>query len=261
MTCHSEHPKSGPHRGFTLIEAMAATVLLAFIGASIWLVLERCMVSAADSTQRMRAFEIVRENMEKILASTSVEESTEFGISEKFPDIRWHNTVESFYEPLTFRMWVRAVCIAEYTDTAGETRSVELIHWLTDLTDEQVQQLTKRKELLEKRLEQHLIETEELAAQYVGVDVQTIREWVRNGMPTFYGAFLKPWLEFYYYADGTPTEEQKQEFIKHYPELAELEKSKAESTDAPEMTGDEQELPPPPPGTPEWFTQEDDDTE
>jgi len=56
--------------GFTLIESMAAVALLAFICGSIWLVLERCTASAADSIQRMRAFEIARDNMETLLGST-----------------------------------------------------------------------------------------------------------------------------------------------------------------------------------------------
>ena len=37
--------------GFTLMESMAAIALLAFIGASAWVVMDRCMMSAADSTR------------------------------------------------------------------------------------------------------------------------------------------------------------------------------------------------------------------
>ncbi len=206
---------------FTLIESMVAVALLAFIGASVWLVLERCTASAADSIQRMRAFEIAHENMEKLLGSDSVQEMTEYGISEKFPDIRWQTIVESFSEPIASRMWVRAVCSAEYTNTAGETRSVELTHWLTDLTDEQVQQLTQRNELLKQALTKYIIETEELAAQYAGVNVETIRQWVKNGMPTTpEGACLKPWLDLYLQTDGKPTEQDKQNTLSEYPVLS-----------------------------------------
>ena len=219
---------------FTLIEAMTAVLLLAFIGSSVWIVLERCMISAADSTQRMRAFEIARDNLEKLLGSASVEIMTDFGISEKFPDIRWQTTIEDFYEPISSRMWVRAVASAEYTDTAGETQSVELTHWLTDLTDEQMQQLAASKAVQEKQLEQFTIETEELAAQYAGVNVQTIREWVKNGMPVgSEGAFLKPWLELYGLTDGNPTELDKRELIDRYPGLGSPKQFKGRPGEAP----------------------------
>jgi type II secretory pathway component PulJ len=92
---------------------MAAVALLAFIGASAWVVMDRCMMSAADSTQRMHAFEIARENMEKLLGSASVTEMTEYGVSEKFPDISWQTAVETFYEPIISSIWVQAVCSAE----------------------------------------------------------------------------------------------------------------------------------------------------
>jgi hypothetical protein len=200
---------------------MTACVLLAFIGSSVWVVMERCMISAADSTQRMRAFEIARDNMEKLLIAESVEEMTEYGVSEKFPDIRWQTTVESFYEPLGSRMWVRAVCSAEYTDSSGETKTVELTYWLTDLTKEQLQQMMERTRLQRQQLARHIIETEELAAQYAGVGVETIRQWVRDGMPTTAdGAYLKPWLDTYLRTDGKPTAQDKQDTITEHPELA-----------------------------------------
>jgi len=208
-------------RAFTLVESMAATALLAFIGASIWVVMERCMTSAVDTTQRMRAFEVARENMEKLIGSDSVQEMTEYGASEQYPDIRWQNTVESFYEPLASRMWVRAVCVAEYTDSTGETKTVELTHWLTDLTNDQLQQMMKRNELLKQMLAKYIIETDELAAQYAGVNVETIQEWVKNGMPTAGdGTYLKPWLDTYLRTDGRPTAQDKQDTITEFPEMA-----------------------------------------
>ena len=208
-----------PSSGFTLVEAMTAVALLSFISVSVWVVMERCMNSAADTTQRMRAFEIARENMEKLISRDSVEETTEYGQSEQFPDIRWQTTVESFYEPINSRMWVRAVCTAEYTDTAGETQTVELTHWLTDLSSAQLQQITQRNELLRQLLAKYIIETEELAAQYAGVNVQTIQQWVKNGMPTLDGSYLKPWLDTYLLHDGNPSAQDKQDTLTKYPEM------------------------------------------
>ena len=209
-----------PSYGFTLVESMAAVTLLAFIGAGIWLIVEQCSLSATDSTQRMRAFEIARDNMEKLLVATSIEESTEYGTSEKFPDICWQTTIETFYQPVDSRMWIRAVASADYTDSAGQTQTISLTQWLTELTDEQVNELADRKALLEKLLEEHLIDTDELAAQYAGVTVDTIRTWVRNGMPTFEKSYIKPWLDLYLRTNGQPTDLDKERLIAKYPELS-----------------------------------------
>jgi len=216
------------HRAFTLVESMVSVALLAFIGASVWLVLERCTASAADSIQRMRAFEIAHENMEKLLGSDSVQEKTEYGISEKFQDIRWQTSVEGFSEPITSNMWARAVCSAEYTDSGGETKSVELTHWLTRLTAAQSQQLAARSEMQKELLVKHIITTEELAAEYAGVDAKTIQQWVKNGMPmTESGEYLKPWLDLYLQTDGNPTEQDRQDTLAEYPELSATKPKKA----------------------------------
>jgi hypothetical protein len=233
MTCRSEnmwhgHPgrdfmgwKPMPRRAFTLAESMAAIALLAFICASVWLVLERCTASAADSVQRMRAFEIARDNMETLLGSDSVEEKTEYGISEQFPDIRWQTTVESFYEPITSSMWVRGVCSAEYTDWAGTTQSVELTNWLTKLNNAQMKQLADKAALQKKVLAKHIIATDELAAEFAGVEIKTIQKWVKNGMPmTADREYLKPWLDLYLQTNGNPTDQDLQDTLSKYPELS-----------------------------------------
>jgi type II secretory pathway pseudopilin PulG len=225
-----------PSSAFTLVESMAAAALLAFIGASVWLVTERSMLSAADFTQRMRAFEIARNNMETLLGSTSVEEGTEYGVSEQFPDIRWQTTINTFYEPSSGLLWAQAICSAEYTDSASETKSVELTHWLTNLSSEQTRQLTMIKQLLEKKAAGYIIETEELAAQYEGVSVETIQTWARNGMPTYDGAFIIPWLDLYLQTEGNPTPQDKQYIKTKYPELSALGGSAAKAGTAKDKT-------------------------
>jgi hypothetical protein len=233
MKCHSENTnvlrylfaqrmtQHARRKAFTLVESMAAVTLLAFIGISVWVVMERCTASAADSVQRMRAFEIAHENMEKILGLDSVQESTEYGTSEKFPDIRWQTTIESFYEPLASHMWVRAVCSAEYTDTSGAPQNVELTNWLTKLSDTQMKQVTEKSEQQKQQLAKYIIATEDLAAEFAGVTVETIRQWVKNGMPmTEAGEYLKPWLDLYLQTDGNPTDEDMQSTLTEYPELS-----------------------------------------
>jgi hypothetical protein len=219
---------------------MAAITLLAFICVSVWLVLERCMAAAVNSTQRMRAFEIARDNMEKLLGADSVQETTEYGTSEKFPDIRWQTTVESFSEPITSHMWVRGVCSAEYTDSAGTPQNVELTNWLTNLSESQAQQLMERSEQQKKVLAKYTIQTEELAAEFAGVNTQTIRQWVKNGMPmTQDREYLKPWLDLYLQTNGNPTDQERQETLARYPELSATRPTKSAQATAPESKSPE----------------------
>ena len=201
------------HRGaFSLIEVVTAVGILALISSSVLVVVDRCMTSAVDSTLRMQAFEVARENMETLLSRDSVEEMVEYGYSERYPEIQWQTTVESFYEPLTSRMWVQAVCLAEYTDSAGDAQKVELTHWLTDLTKEQVLQLIEEQLREKDQLADQIIESAEEAAAYAGVDVETIEQWVENGMlKTSDGFFLKGQLDLYERTDGNPTVEDRKQ--------------------------------------------------
>src|SRR4030042_2169323 len=118
---------------FSLVEAVTALIILALISSSVLVVINRCMTSAADSALRMQAFEVARDNMETLLSKDSVNETVEYGSSVKHPEIQWKTTVEIFYEPVMeqTQIWVRGICSAEYTDTAGEAQKIELTHWLT----------------------------------------------------------------------------------------------------------------------------------
>jgi type II secretory pathway pseudopilin PulG len=125
---------------FSLVEVVTALIILALISSSVMVVVNRCMASAADSELRMQAFEVARDNMEALLSKDTVEEMVEYGTSDKYPEIRWQTTVELFNDPTIEQMqiWVKGICSAEYTDTAGQTQTVELTHWLTGLTREQL---------------------------------------------------------------------------------------------------------------------------
>ena len=133
------------YAAFSLTETAAALVILAMICSGIVIVFDGSAKSAANSVIRMQAFEVAQENMEKLLASSSVKESVEYGLSEKYPAIEWQTTVETFYEPITNRLWAKAVCSADYIDTDGRQQKVELTNWITDLTQQQVLELIRRK--------------------------------------------------------------------------------------------------------------------
>jgi type II secretory pathway pseudopilin PulG len=191
---------------FSLVETVTALIILAIVTSSVLVVISRCVGSAADSVIRRQAFEVARDNMEALLTSSTVSETTDMGTSDKYPEIQWHTTVEPFYEPVTDRMWIQAVCSAEYTDTAGKLQTVKLTHWLTDLTKEQLLQMLQQR--YEQLAEDQLLKTIEEAARYVDVDVETIKQWVQNGMyTTKEGYYIKGYLELYKKYSGNPPPE------------------------------------------------------
>lgn len=138
--------------GFSLTEAIAATMILALISSSVFVIIDRSMEVATDSQFRMQALEVAREQIEKILCMGAVEETTDYGVSEKYPAIEWQTTIETFTEPYKSRPWLRAVCTASYYDTANEQQSVELASWLTDISDEQAQKAAEQKEKQKEQL-------------------------------------------------------------------------------------------------------------
>lgn len=193
---------AGP--AFSLPEVMVALVILALVSSSVLVVINRCMASTTDLALRMQAFEVARENMEKLLTSDSAAEKTEYGTSDKYSQIQWQTLVEAFYEPVTKRIWLQAVCSAEYADSAGQQQTVELTHWLTDLTKEEVLEILRQQ--TKNIAEEQLIETIEDAAKYAGVDVDTIEQWVENGMlTTEEGFFIKGQLDLYKKTGGNPS--------------------------------------------------------
>ena len=153
MNCRSENIslRRCERNAFSLIEAVAAVTVLAIIVSTVLVVFSRCSASAANSTLKMQAFEVARENMEALLTAETLSEQTEYGYSEKYPAILWTNRVETFFEPFGQKMWLRAVCSAEYEDPAGELKQVELTHWLTKLSDKQIEQILDAQKLLETK--------------------------------------------------------------------------------------------------------------
>ncbi|MHC4475576.1 MAG: type IV pilus modification PilV family protein [Planctomycetota bacterium] len=194
--------------GFSLPEVMAALMILALVCSSVLTVIDRCVTSAADLRLRTQAFQVARDNMERLLASDSVEEIVEYGTSEMYPEIAFQTVVETFFEPVTSRMWVQAVCSAEYADANGQPQTVKLTHWLTNLTEAQLRELADHRDELEKQLDEagQLIELAEEAAEFAGVDEGTIQEWVSNGMrTTTSGYYIISELLLFKETDGKPT--------------------------------------------------------
>ena len=210
VVSEAEPQKADPaaRSAFSLIETMTALVILGFVSSSVLVVINRCMVSVADSSLRMQAFEVAHENMEKLLSSNSVTEKVEIGNSDMYPEIEWNTTVEAIELPEASTMWAQAVCSAAYIDAEGERQTVELTAWLTNLTTEQTAKIAEEKQKEKEKLADQIVETEQSAAEYAGVNVETVRQWVDNGMlQTGEGYYIKGQLDLYKKYDGNPPQE------------------------------------------------------
>lgn len=212
--------------GFTLLEVMTALAILALISSSVVVVVDRCLESTGDSVLRMEAFELARENMEKLLSAATVEETVDYGNSEKYPDISWQTVVEAFAEPVSGKMWIRAVCSADYKDSTGEEQTVKLEHWITELTDQQANQLAGQPGSVEELTADQVLATPEEAAEYAGVDTETIQKWVDDGLVAMKdGTFIKYNLDVYVRSDGKPSTAEKKLQAKSVEDLAAMLKS------------------------------------
>ena len=136
------------HRpAFTMVEVVAALVLLSMILSSVMVLMNRYVDSVIDLELRQEAFELARGNMEQLLAESKLSDMAEFGDSEQNPEIEWQTLVEPFYEPVTDQMWIRAVCSAGFDDSKGEYENIELEHWITGLTAAQVKQILAQQQV------------------------------------------------------------------------------------------------------------------
>ena len=207
-------------RAFTLLEVLTALAILGLTSSSVLFVINQCMASAANCALRMEAFDVARENLEKVLTLESVSEGVEYGTSEQYPNVSWRTVIEAFSEPVTGQMWVQVVSSADYTDSKGEPQTLELVHWLGSLTDQQADQLLGDEDLETLAAEQ-LLESVEEAAEYAGVDADTVEQWVENGLlMTDDGAFIKYNLDIYAEGGGDPSETDRARQVQSIEELA-----------------------------------------
>jgi prepilin-type N-terminal cleavage/methylation domain-containing protein len=207
-------------KAFSLVEVSAALIILALVSSGVMVVIDQCATSGADSMLRMQAFEVARENMEKLLARDSLKEAVDYGDSELYPGVKWETAVETFYEPITARMWVQGVCLARFEDTEGQEQTVELSHWLTDVSKDQLLKMMNEQDSEQGPLAGQLIEAVEDAALYAAVDVETIEQWIDNGMLiTDEGSFVKGNLDIYLLSNGNPSPEQQQRQVSSQGEI------------------------------------------
>lgn len=169
------------------MEIVAALAILVGILSTALVVMNNAVEATVEMRARWRAFEVARENLESLLTVTTVSDMMESGYSEKYPEIRWELRVEPFYEPISNKMWIRAVSSAGFGDGSGQEQTVELEQWLTGLSAQQVKQILDQQEIEEKILKElygdqdsQVEEMTKLCLTQAGLNVSAYESFLRR---------------------------------------------------------------------------------
>jgi type II secretory pathway pseudopilin PulG len=202
--------------GFTLIETLAALILLGLIGGGVMITIDRSMDATQELALRRQALTVARENLEQVLTRLSLEESVEQGISDRFPAISWETTLETFGEPASGQTWARVVCSAGYEDESEDIQTVELVHWLTAVKEEGAGDGAGTAGAADREF------SYEEALDYAGVNEETLVQWVEAGLKQAAdGGFIEHNLDIFIRANGQPTEEEIETQVDSLQELRE----------------------------------------
>jgi len=135
-------------KGFTVLEALMAMLVLGFVVASILVVMENSIASLGDLKLRTQAFELARENMEMLLVENEITESSDSGTSDLYPEIEWETSIKAQDAGGdSSGMWVKAKSSASYKDSQDELQEIELEQWVTALDEKQAKQIQKLREM------------------------------------------------------------------------------------------------------------------
>jgi hypothetical protein len=152
--CHFRNNlKNGRRSAFTLVEVAVTILVVALIVGSAMTILDRLVGAMADMHLRGEAFEIARQKMEGLLSETNISDKSEYGTSDLYPEIQWQTVVEPFYEPINNTMWIRAVCSAGFNDSKGQYQSIDLEHWITNLSAELIRQIVQQQKTEQEYLD------------------------------------------------------------------------------------------------------------
>ncbi|MFC1652171.1 prepilin-type N-terminal cleavage/methylation domain-containing protein [Planctomycetota bacterium] len=193
-------------RGFTLFETIIALSVLGMACSGIFVAVERSMDATHSLILETRAFEVASENLEQVLSSPMIAMQVEQGTSERYPMIEWETVIETFSPPAGSLTWVQAISRAMYRDHNDEEQVVELIHWLTHLTEQQLAALEGVEGTEDVGQTFEMISD---AADYAGVSVDDIEAWLDLGLlQTSRGEFISHNLDIFIRAGGRPTDEE-----------------------------------------------------
>ena len=131
-------------KGFTVLEALMAVLVIGFVASSIMVVMDNSISSLTEIKLRTQAFELARENMEMMLTGDSVTEISDSGTSDINPEIAWEISIKAQQASSTDGViWVKAKSSASYRDSNDDLETIEFEQWITSLTKSQSKQIQK----------------------------------------------------------------------------------------------------------------------
>lgn len=170
-----------------MVEALTALVIVGFTCGTVLIVINNSLDSMSDQESRLRAIDVARENIESLLAQTSLKEFSETGLSDLYPDIEWSRGIEVVEFQGTSDLWMKAFSTANFYNTDNELEEIEFINWLAPLTDQQQKQVLqdrqKEDEYLEEMQQEELLEEEAADQEYDGEDMEDALDML-NGIDT-----------------------------------------------------------------------------
>ncbi|MGE4285836.1 MAG: prepilin-type N-terminal cleavage/methylation domain-containing protein [Phycisphaerae bacterium] len=132
--------KQANRKAYTLVEAMAALLVMGIVVSGVVVTITNCLETMIDMRLENNAVDLARENMEYILSKNDAYEFYDSGVDEFNPDLNWEIGFEVATYPNTSDMWVRAFSTSGYYRTDGEYKTIEFESWIVRLSDEQQQQ-------------------------------------------------------------------------------------------------------------------------
>lgn len=131
---------------FTIVEVLAAMIIVGMIAGSVMVVINNCIESIDEMCVRQEAFELAKENIEKVLLSSKVKESIESGTSDINPEVECEVKIRAEDSKTEDGgMWVQATITSTFKDENNKPQTIEFNTWLTKLTEAEEKQLLRER--------------------------------------------------------------------------------------------------------------------
>ena len=138
--------KNSNKKAFTLVEAMAALLVMGIVTGGVVVTISNCLNSMINMRLEEEAVNLASENMEYLLAKKQISEFVESGTDEINPDLSWEIGFEVAEFPSTGKLWVRAFSTASYYNSENEYKEIQFEDWLMQLDDKEAKLVEQQRE-------------------------------------------------------------------------------------------------------------------
>ena len=138
--------KNSNKKAFTLVEAMAALLVMGIVTGGGVVTISNCLNSMINMRLEEEAVNLASENMEYLLAKKQISEFVESGTDEINPDLSWEIGFEVAEFPSTGKLWVRAFSTASYYNSENEYKEIQFEDWLMQLDDKEAKLVEQQRE-------------------------------------------------------------------------------------------------------------------